>query len=62
MRKLLIEIHLWFGLTLGLLWAIQGITGSLLVSHREIDQFFHGELSNASMAPSPDLSILQARG
>lgn len=38
MRKKLVDLHLWLGLTIGLLWALQGLSGSLLVFHREIDR------------------------
>lgn len=31
--------HLWLGLLIGALWALQGVTGALLVFHREADQF-----------------------
>ncbi|EJL24226.1 PepSY domain-containing protein [Novosphingobium sp. AP12] len=38
MRRTAIKIHLWLGLTLGLLWAIQGTTGALYVFAREYDR------------------------
>ncbi|MDQ4421594.1 PepSY-associated TM helix domain-containing protein [Sphingobium sp. DEHP117] len=38
LRKLLKNGHLWFGLTLGLVWALQGLTGAILVFHRELDR------------------------
>lgn len=38
MRKTLVKWHLWSGLLLGVIWTIQGITGSLLVFHRHFDQ------------------------
>lgn len=37
-KKLLVRVHLWLGLTLGAVWALQGLTGALLVFHRELDQ------------------------
>lgn len=37
-KRALVLVHLWFGLTLGLIWAVQGLTGALLVFHREADQ------------------------
>lgn len=30
--------HLWIGLTLGLVWALQGLTGAALVFHRALDR------------------------
>ena len=38
MRKALVQIHLWLGLVVGLLWALQGLTGGALVFHRELDR------------------------
>ncbi|WP_225615808.1 PepSY-associated TM helix domain-containing protein [Methylomonas albis] len=40
-RKLWLQVHLWLGLTLGLLLSIYGITGSILVFHAEIDECLH---------------------
>lgn len=37
-RRLLGTLHLWLGLTLGLFWALQGLTGAALVFHRELDR------------------------
>jgi uncharacterized iron-regulated membrane protein len=37
-RRILIQLHLWLGLTIGLVWALQGLTGALLVFHRELDR------------------------
>lgn len=36
MRRAVIQLHLWLGITVGLLWALQGLTGSILVFHREL--------------------------
>ena len=38
MRSWLVSIHLWLALVLGLLWALQGLTGASLVFHRELDR------------------------
>lgn len=43
-RKLWLKVHLWLGLSLGLLLAIYGITGSILVFHDEIDEWLNSEL------------------
>lgn len=37
-KRALVLAHLWLGLTLGLVWAVQGLTGALLVFHREADK------------------------
>ncbi len=38
MRRTLVQIHLWLGLIVGLFWALQGLTGAMLVFHRDIDR------------------------
>ncbi|OAI25044.1 PepSY-associated TM helix domain-containing protein [Methylomonas koyamae] len=43
-RKAWLRVHLWLGLTLGMLLSIYGITGSILVFHAEIDEWLHPEL------------------
>ena len=37
MRRVWLQIHLWLGLTLGVLGAVVGVTGSVLVFDQEID-------------------------
>lgn len=37
-RRILGRAHLWLGLTVGLVWALQGLTGAILVFHRELDR------------------------
>lgn len=36
-KRLIIDIHVWLGLVVGAIWALQGLTGALLVFHRELD-------------------------
>mgnify|MGYP006269588101 CR=1 FL=1 len=43
-RKLWLKVHLWLGLTMGLLLSIYGISGSLLVFHAEINEFLHPDI------------------
>ncbi len=43
-RKYWLKIHLWLGLSLGLLLSIYGVTGSFLVFYAEIDEYLHPEL------------------
>lgn len=40
-RQRWLTVHLWLGLTLGLLLSIYGITGSILVFYPEIDEWLH---------------------
>lgn len=35
LRRSLVEAHPWLGLTIGLLWSLQGLTGAYLAFHRE---------------------------
>lgn len=37
-KRVAVLAHLWLGMTLGLLWALQGFTGALLVFHRDLDR------------------------
>lgn len=43
MKRLAVRLHLWLGLTVGLLWALQGLSGASLVFHRELDRWAHPE-------------------
>jgi uncharacterized iron-regulated membrane protein len=52
MRRALVQIHLWLGLVVGLLWALQGLTGAALIFHRELDRQGVG-----AMAPGPMVSL-----
>jgi uncharacterized iron-regulated membrane protein len=54
-RILIRRIHLWLGLTLGLLFVLLGLTGSALVFYVAIDDALHpAARSRASDAPAPD--------
>ena len=50
MRRALVQVHLWLGLVVGLLWAVQGMTGASLVFHRELDRQGVGAISPGPMA------------
>lgn len=45
MRKRIFQIHQWCGLVAGMFILIMGITGSILVFHREIQFFQNREVS-----------------
>ncbi len=47
------RIHLWLGLSLGLLFALIGLTGSALVFYVGIDQALHPEARSETAAPGP---------
>lgn len=59
-RAFWVKIHLWLGLTIGLFWAIQGLTGALLVFHREFDRIGASTLTDAPMA-QPTKLIMAAQ-
>lgn len=48
------RIHLWFGLTVGLLFALLGLTGSALVFYTAIDGVLHPVVQAERSAPAPD--------
>lgn len=52
-KRIAIRVHLWLGLTVGLLWSIQGLTGAALVFHRELDRWAHPEWRGSSGPPLP---------
>ncbi|OAI11227.1 peptidase [Methylomonas koyamae] len=60
-RQRWLTVHLWLGLTLGLLLSIYGITGSVLVFYAEIDEWLHPELlvveqpANAAYRPLAEI-------
>ena len=49
MRRALVQVHLWLGLVIGLLWALQGLTGASLVFHRELDRRVVGAVATGPM-------------
>ncbi|SEJ02508.1 Uncharacterized iron-regulated membrane protein [Sphingobium sp. AP50] len=50
------HVHLWLGLSLGLLFVLLGITGSALVFYQEIDAVLHPEISVSDSRPAPGWS------
>lgn len=57
-RKLWLKVHLWLGLTMGLLLSIYGISGSLLVFHAEINEFLHPEILVVDVPNHPNYKPL----
>lgn len=53
MRKHLRRVHLWLGLSLGLLFVLLGLTGSALVFYIEIDAALHPAVQANAAAPAP---------
>ncbi len=60
-KRVVVLLHLWFGLTLGALWAVQGFTGAMLVFHRDFDR---ARLTTTPGPPRPldELVATAARG
>jgi uncharacterized iron-regulated membrane protein len=52
-RALARQVHLWLGLSLGVLMAVIGLTGSILVFYTDIDDALHPEIRLAGTAPPP---------
>jgi len=48
-KRAALQIHIWFGITIGAFWALQGLTGALLVFNRELQQ--------SLIAPGPDAPL-----
>lgn len=57
-RKLWLKVHLWLGLTMGLLLSIYGISGSLLVFHAEINEFLHPDILVVDVPNHPNCKPL----
>lgn len=47
-KRVVVLAHLWLGLTLGFLWALQGFTGAALVFHRDLDRAAFAPTAGAS--------------
>lgn len=56
MRRRLVQVHLWSGLVVGLLWAFLGLTGSILVFHREVDRFLGPPPTPGTMASLDEIT------
>jgi len=55
LRLLVRRVHLWLGLGIGLLFAVLGLTGSMLVFYIGIDAAFHPAVMAESERPAPAL-------
>jgi uncharacterized iron-regulated membrane protein len=55
MRPGLKRLHLWLGLTLGLFWALQGLTGACLVFHHELERMAIPRPMSGPIAPIQDI-------
>lgn len=52
-RRSLVAIHVWLGLTVGALWALQGLTGALLVFHRDLQPLLIDRPAAGAIATLP---------
>ncbi|WP_428970446.1 PepSY-associated TM helix domain-containing protein [Sphingomonas sp. Xoc002] len=50
------SVHLWLGLSLGLLFAVLGLTGSALVFYTGIDAALHPAVRIGQAGPAPDMA------
>lgn len=53
LRRFWLHAHLWLGLVVGLLFALLGLTGSLLVFYPEIDLLLNPELATSTSPLAP---------
>ena len=53
-RKLWLKVHLYLGLIFGMLFVLQGLTGSINVFYRELDEIIYPELE----VSEPDSTIV----
>jgi len=54
LRPIFRRIHLWPGLSLGLIFVVLGLSGAALVFYIEIDEALHPEIQWAKNDPAPD--------
>ncbi len=63
MRKLLLRIHLWLGVTAGLFLAVLGLTGSVIAFEGDIDHWLHPGrwyFESVAAAPLPEGALVAA--
>lgn len=62
-RRLWLKLHLWVGLSLGGVFALLGLTGSLLVFYLEVDELINPQIRVEAPAPppSPEAVLAQLR-
>ncbi|MBJ6118954.1 PepSY domain-containing protein [Pontibacter sp. BT310] len=58
MRKLILQLHLWVGLTAGAILSIVGITGSVYVFQPELTALLYSELYQSA---DPDAKVIDGR-
>lgn len=53
LRTIIFKLHLWLGLSVGALFVLLGLTGSVLVFYQEVDALLHPQIRVASAQPAP---------
>lgn len=53
LRIFIRRLHLWLGLSVGVLFALLGLTGSTLVFYEDIDRWVHPEIRVVGLSPAP---------
>ncbi len=61
MQRLVRKVHLWLGLSLGALFVLLGLTGSVLVFYTEIDRQLNPALAVAAAPPDWDQAVRTLR-
>lgn len=54
-RATIVSIHVWLGITLGFFWALQGLTGGLLVFNRDVERWTLHETASGPVLPLDQL-------
>jgi uncharacterized iron-regulated membrane protein len=61
LRRAIRKLHLWLGLSLGALFALLGLTGSILAFYPELDAALHPEIRAEAGAPDWDRALSTLR-
>lgn len=60
-RRLWLKLHLWVGLGLGGVFALLGLTGSVLVFYLEVDELINPQIRVEAPAPQPSADAVLAQ-
>ncbi|MCK6395188.1 PepSY domain-containing protein [Zoogloea sp.] len=60
-RRLWLKLHLWVGLSLGGVFALLGLTGSVLVFYLEVDTLINPQIRVEAPAPLPSADVVFAQ-
>ncbi|MDE2486316.1 MAG: PepSY domain-containing protein [Alphaproteobacteria bacterium] len=61
LRSTIITVHLWLGLIIGFVWALEGLTGSLLVFNRDVERWSLHETDSGPLLPLDEIFARAAK-